>query len=480
MTAHEPRASRNTLTWLGQAGFVLELDGLRVLIDPFTSDHETRLVSAPDEESLATGVDWLLVTHEHLDHFVVGFVRALDRHSPGAGLVVPSPLVEEAERIAPRLGVVGVRPGDRTRLSDRVGVHVMPAWHGIEPADGYTQGFDETGGSRFVGFVVGTADVSIYHSGDSIVTDELRAALAGEQIDVALLPINGRDYYRESLGLVGNMDGREALHLARELGVQLLVPMHWDLFAGNTVRPGALVDEASIEADIHVLVPARHVPAPSRACSGRVTGLAVGTVLVTGGAGFLGSHVTAGLLNAGETVVVYDTSIATNVLEHVLSPDARRELTLVQGEIVDGWALLRLCERESVDRVLHLAAPLTDSVQQNPLAGLRAMCGGTATLLEVRARSRSSGWSGRARSPSTAGAMTFAPEVPLRGCPSRCTGASRCSARILPSLIATNTGSIASDFASRFSTARGEPAGSRRRSARTAMCFAKPHLGSRW
>ena len=262
MTAEASRRSRNTLTWLGQAGFVLELEGRRLLIDPFTSDHDARLFPAPDEESLAAGVDWLLVTHEHLDHFDVGFVRALDRHSPGAGLVVPKPLVEEAERIAPRLDVVGVRPGDRIKLSEGIGLHAIPAWHGIEASDGYSQGSDGNGESRFVGFVVGTADLSIYHSGDTIVTDELRTALADEHIDVALLPINGRDYYRESLGLVGNMDGREALQLARELGAQLLVPMHWDMFAGNTVRPGALVDEASLEADLHVLVPARLVPLP--------------------------------------------------------------------------------------------------------------------------------------------------------------------------------------------------------------------------
>lgn len=109
----------------------------------------------------------------------------------------------------------------------------------------------------------------------------------------------------------------------------------------------------------------------------------MGTVLVTGGAGFLGSYVVAELLEAGERVVVYDASTATNVLDQVVAPDARLGLTLVQGEIDDGWSLFRLCEQESVDRVVHLAAPLTDWVQQNPLAGLRAMCGGTAALLEI-------------------------------------------------------------------------------------------------
>jgi nucleoside-diphosphate-sugar epimerase len=106
-------------------------------------------------------------------------------------------------------------------------------------------------------------------------------------------------------------------------------------------------------------------------------------VLVTGGAGFLGSYVVRDLLRAGEAVVAYDTSIATNVLDHVVPDDARDALTLVQGEVTDGWALLRICERESVDRIVHLAAPLTDWVRSNPPAGLMAMCGGTATLLEV-------------------------------------------------------------------------------------------------
>ncbi len=109
----------------------------------------------------------------------------------------------------------------------------------------------------------------------------------------------------------------------------------------------------------------------------------MGTTLVTGGAGFLGSYVVAGLLARGERVVAYDVSLATTVLDRVVPPDARDGLELVQGELTDGWGLLRLCERAPVGRVVHLAAPLTDWVRENPAAGLRAMCGGTAALLEV-------------------------------------------------------------------------------------------------
>ena len=60
--------------------------------------------------------------------------------------------------------------------------------------------------------------------------------------NVACLPINGRDFYRESEhNIVGNMDSREAARLAHDLGVDVLVPMHWELFETNRGYPGDLV-----------------------------------------------------------------------------------------------------------------------------------------------------------------------------------------------------------------------------------------------
>ena len=249
-----------SLTWLGQAGFCLEAEGLRILVDPFLSDHEARLFAPPDATPFATDIDWVLVTHGHLDHFDKDFVRTVERHSPSATLVLPSPLVDEASAVAPMLNVIGIRPGDRRFLSPLVGLHVIPAWHGFEVADGYTQGHTADGASRYVGYVVRLPGCAVYHAGDTIITDELRAALAVEQIDVALLPVNGRDYYRESMGLVGNMDAREAVRLASELGVEMLIPMHWDMFAGNTVRPALVIDELPADTTMHVLTPARFVP----------------------------------------------------------------------------------------------------------------------------------------------------------------------------------------------------------------------------
>jgi L-ascorbate 6-phosphate lactonase len=176
--------------------------------------------------------------------------------------VLPTPIVERASRLHPRLRTVGVQPGESHDLAPTVQLEVVPAWHGVEIADAYSPGRGEDGLARFVGYVIRSPQLTIYHAGDTLVTDELRDALAGRGIDVALLPINGRDYYRERTGLIGNMDAREAVRLAQELGVRVLVPMHWDLFAGNTVRPGSAVDEVPGDAGLHVLVPARFTPLP--------------------------------------------------------------------------------------------------------------------------------------------------------------------------------------------------------------------------
>jgi L-ascorbate 6-phosphate lactonase len=249
------------LTWLGQAGFLIEAEGLRILIDPFLSEYEARLYPPPPAEELAEDIDWLLVTHEHLDHLDTGFLRILVSRSPSARLVLPRPVVPLVDGLIAQERLVPVQPGSQVSLGSEVRLEVVPAFHGVEVGDAYSDGSQIDGLVRFVGYVVRSPALSIYHSGDTIVHEQLLAALERTTVDVALLPVNGRDYFREDAGLIGNMDVREAVRLASRIGAQVLVPMHWDLFAGNTVRPGAVLDETvETGASLHVLTLARFTP----------------------------------------------------------------------------------------------------------------------------------------------------------------------------------------------------------------------------
>jgi len=229
------------LAWLGQASFALRLAGTTVLVDPFLSPHPERVVPPPLAGADARGVDVVLVTHDHLDHLDDEALPAIASASPDAAFVVHEELVERVAALGiGRSRVVGVAADGRARVGE-VAVDAVAAAHGDTPEDGYRLG-------AFLGYVVSAGGVRVYHSGDTVPHDGLVPRLRELGVDLALLPINGRDAEREAQGLVGNLDAREAAELAREIEADAAVPMHWDMFAANLGDPAAFVAAAETTA----------------------------------------------------------------------------------------------------------------------------------------------------------------------------------------------------------------------------------------
>jgi L-ascorbate 6-phosphate lactonase len=241
------------VTWLGQAGFRLDLGDCSIVVDPWVSPHENRLIPAPPLDLAADGVTALLITHEHFDHLDLGFLPTFLERSPTATVVLPEVLVGLVEGVVPRSQILAVNPYDAVEVGG-IEIDVAPAIHGVTMDDAYGDGSSFGGGPRFVGYAF-RGHPCVYVAGDTIVTHEVASALSRLEIEVALLPINGRDAEREAQGIVGNMDAGEAVELALGIGATRLLPYHWDGYAGNTVSPGTVVDAAA--ARIEVVVPAR-------------------------------------------------------------------------------------------------------------------------------------------------------------------------------------------------------------------------------
>ncbi len=100
-------------------------------------------------------------------------------------------------------------------------------------------------------------------------------------------------------------------------------------------------------------------------------------VLVTGGSGFIGSHVADRLCQQGVTVRVFD----------LVAPTFRDDLEFHQGNILD---LDGLCEgMTGVDSVVHLAAVAdVKDVFQEPLYAEEVNVRGTVNVLEAMRRSK--------------------------------------------------------------------------------------------
>ena len=76
------------------------------------------------------------------------------------------------------------------------------------------------------------------------------------------------------------------------------------------------------------------------------------SVLVTGGAGYIGGHMVLALLDAGEKVVVID-NLSTGFRWAV--PDAA---TLVVGDFGDAELVARVLKEHNVDAIAHFAAKI--------------------------------------------------------------------------------------------------------------------------
>ena len=110
-------------------------------------------------------------------------------------------------------------------------------------------------------------------------------------------------------------------------------------------------------------------------------------ILVTGGAGYIGSHTVVELMSAGKDVVVVDdfSNSHPDVMDRVAQIVGKRP-KLYQANILDKAALRDIFQKEKIDAVIHFAAfkAVGESVEK-PLKYYRNNIGGLISVLEVMA-----------------------------------------------------------------------------------------------
>lgn len=111
------------------------------------------------------------------------------------------------------------------------------------------------------------------------------------------------------------------------------------------------------------------------------------SILVTGGAGYIGSHTTLALLEAGHEVIVLD-NLANSSLESLRRVEAicGKKPTFIEGDILDRTLLDSIFTQHSISAVLHFAGlkAVGESVQQ-PLAYYENNVSGSVVLFQAMA-----------------------------------------------------------------------------------------------
>jgi L-ascorbate metabolism protein UlaG (beta-lactamase superfamily) len=235
------------LWWLGQSGFLVQWQGRHLLLDPYLSDSLTKKYANSDKPHVRMSgrvvaperlnfIDAVTSSHSHTDHLDAETLVPLLRVNPKMELVIPE---ANREFVADRLRVAselprGLDAGEFTTVGP-FKIHALPAAH--EQLEK-----DASGRHKFLGYVVEFGEWFVYHSGDTVLYDGMTDWVRRWPIDVALLPINGRLPERR---VAGNLWGREAAQLAKDIGARLVVPCHFEMFEFNTATPDEFVAECA-------------------------------------------------------------------------------------------------------------------------------------------------------------------------------------------------------------------------------------------
>jgi L-ascorbate metabolism protein UlaG (beta-lactamase superfamily) len=248
------------LTWLGHASWLVQLDGVSLLIDPALGPAlfggKARNVEPGLRPEALPPIDAQLVTHSHYDHLDLPTLTAV-----GAPVIAGLGL----ERLFRASGLFCTELGwwQAARVG-AVRITFVPAQHWSR------RGLLDGNTTLWGGFVIQGRSATIYHSGDTAWFAgfaEIGRRFPG--IDAALLPIGAYDpaWFMERQ----HLNPEQALAAFAALGAERFLAMHWGTFK--------LTDEPLDEPPRRLEAERLRLGVPAE----RVQALAVGETVEVGG-----------------------------------------------------------------------------------------------------------------------------------------------------------------------------------------------------
>lgn len=199
-----------TVFWLGQAGLLFDIDGIKVMVDPYLSnsvekaDPKNYRRLPIDESFFEIKPDILVLTHDHLDHTDPETLKKLFSKHSGICVLASYNAWQTARKFGGENNYV---------MFDRGTV-----W--TEKGIGFEAVYAEHSDNKAVGVIVFYGGKNYYITGDTLynkkVIDDIRVP-----IDVVFLPVNG---------VGNNMNMTDAALFAEKIGAGVAVPVHFGLF----------------------------------------------------------------------------------------------------------------------------------------------------------------------------------------------------------------------------------------------------------
>ena len=203
------------ITFLGQAGFLLEKNDKKILIDPYLSDNVKNVNPKNyrrqpiDEQFLKIEPDVIVITHAHLDHYDKETLKHYFKEDSKISVLSPTSVWKDVKDYG----------GDNNYILFNVLTSV--SLYGLE----FTAVKAEHSDEYAIGVVVKDENDAYYFTGDTLYNENIFRTLPTKRFKAVFLPING---------VGNNMNVIDAVKFVKKLKTQKVVPCHFGLFDNMT------------------------------------------------------------------------------------------------------------------------------------------------------------------------------------------------------------------------------------------------------
>jgi L-ascorbate metabolism protein UlaG (beta-lactamase superfamily) len=242
----EPDAGSICFWWLGQSGFVFKTNAVCIAVDPYLSTtledatrnqpwkQHVRMMPIPVAPEMLTCLDYVLLTHDHRDHYDPVTVSRLAEVNLNLTVVAPRSMEDHLrEEKYCRLQLM-----DDQVCFDDAGTFTVSAYKAKHNEFAYTA----EKGYPYLSYCVAMEGIRIFIAGDTIMYEGFPQLLESLHPDAAFLPINGFTAELQQKGFASNLTYQQAAQVCQCAGIPMLVPCHYDMFTINTEQIGRFVN----------------------------------------------------------------------------------------------------------------------------------------------------------------------------------------------------------------------------------------------
>jgi L-ascorbate metabolism protein UlaG (beta-lactamase superfamily) len=221
--------------YLGQCGFLFKTKDAVFAIDPVLNDlldefGQTKRLYPSGLDASKLKIDYVFCTHAHRDHMEAQTLKQLKAANPNLKIILPVHAAKALQAKGMDAKDMIILEANQSLSFNGLKVETIRTVH----PERIQEGQDEFS----LAYVIQADGTKLIHLGDTYLDQELLSDLKKHaKPDVLFAPVNGKDYFRDARGCIGNLNGYEAARIALEIEADLTIPCHYDMMRGNTCSP---------------------------------------------------------------------------------------------------------------------------------------------------------------------------------------------------------------------------------------------------